>query len=73
MNSGLMQILAFCHEKGQKESGPRYEIVATHLRDWLHQQCGTPAAFDAFMEELFKMQDARRFQTITTEAFAWLK
>ena len=68
MNSGLMQVMAFLHNKGGRQ-----ETLAQHLRDWLHQQCGTPKAFDAFMEELFNMNDARRFQAITTEAFAWLK
>jgi len=31
MNSGLMQVLAFCHEKGQDN-----ETVASHLRIWLN-------------------------------------
>ena len=68
MNSGLMQVMAYLHQKGG-----RHEVLAQHLRDWLHQQCGTPKDFAGFMEELFKMNDARRFQDITTEAFAWLK
>ena len=68
MNSGLMQVMAFLHEKGG-----RHETLAQHLRDWLAAQCGTPKAFEAFMEHLFKMDDPRRFQAVTTEAFAWLK
>lgn len=68
MTSGLMQVMAFLHDKGG-----RHETLAQHLRDWLALQCGTPTAFDAFMEQLFRMDDARRFQAITTEAFAWLK
>jgi len=68
MNSGLMQTMAYLHQKGG-----RHEVLAQHLRDWLHLQCGTPAGFEGFMQELFKMEDARRFQDITTEAFAWLK
>jgi CRISPR-associated protein Cmr5 len=68
MNSGLMQVMAFLHDKGG-----RHEVLAQHLRDWLATQCGTPKAFEPFMEQLFKMDDARRFQAITTEAFAWLK
>jgi CRISPR-associated protein Cmr5 len=67
MNSGLMQVMAFCHEKGD-----RHEILAQHLRDWLHHQCGTPKEFERFMEELMKCEP-RRFQMITAEAFAWLK
>ena len=68
MNSGLMQVMAFLHEKGG-----RHETLAQHLRDWLHAQCGTPSDFEAFMRHLFGMQDARHFQAITAEAFAWLK
>jgi len=30
MNSGLMQVLAFCHEKGKAQAE-----VANHLRAWL--------------------------------------
>jgi len=73
MNSGLMQVMAFCHEKGSKESQRHVEEVAQHLRDWLSLQCGTPKDFESFMQHLFEMEDARRFQAITTEAFAWLK
>ena len=67
MNSGLMQVMAFCHDKGG-----RHETLAQHLRDWLHRQCGTPQEFDPFMQELMKCEP-RRFQMITAEAFAWLK
>jgi CRISPR-associated protein Cmr5 len=68
MSSGLMQVMAFLHEKGG-----RHGLLAQHLRDWLHQQCGTPREFEGFMRELFEMQNARRFQAITAEALAWLK
>lgn len=68
MNNGLMQVMAWLHDKGG-----RHETLAQHLRDWLHEQCGTPKDFEDFMQALFKMEDARRFQDITTEAFAWLK
>jgi CRISPR-associated protein Cmr5 len=68
MNSGLMQVMAFLHDKGG-----RHELLAQHLRDWLATQCGTPKDFEPFMEQLFKMDDARRFQAITAEAFAWLR
>ncbi len=68
MNSGLMQVMAFLHDKGG-----RHETLAQHLRDWLAQQCETPREFERFMEHLFRMDDARGFQAITTEAFAWLK
>jgi CRISPR-associated protein Cmr5 len=68
MNSGLMQVMAFCHDKGG-----RHETLAQHLRDWLHRQCGTPQEFDHFMQELLMKCEPRRFQMITAEAFAWLK
>ena len=68
MNSGLMQAMAYLHEKGG-----RHETLAQHLRDWLSGQCGTPKDFEGFMEHLFRMPDARRFQDITAEAFAWLR
>ncbi len=68
MNSGLMQVMAFLHQKGE-----RHETLGQHLRDWLHQQCGTPGDFEGFMQHLFEIQDARRYQAITAEAFAWLK
>ena len=68
MNSGLMQVMAYLHDKGG-----RHETLAQHLRDWLHAQCRTPADFEGFMQHLFEMRDARQFQAITAEAFAWLK
>lgn len=67
MNSGLMQVMAFLHEKGG-----RHETLAQHLRDWLHERCKTPSDFSGFMENLLKM-DPRLFQDVTTEALAWLK
>jgi CRISPR-associated protein Cmr5 len=67
MNSGLMQVMAFCHDKGE-----HHETLAQHLRDWLHQQCGTPKDFEAFMQHLMDAEP-RRFQMITAEAFAWLR
>lgn len=72
MNSGLMQVMAFCHEKGSKGAQTHVEDVAQHLRDWLHEQCQTPKEFEAFMQHLMQA-DSRRFQEISTEAFAWLK
>jgi CRISPR-associated protein Cmr5 len=68
MNSGLMQVMAFL----QGKEG-RHALLGEHLRDWLHEQCGTPRDFEGFMQHLVEMEDARRFQAITREAFAWLK
>lgn len=68
MNSGLMQVMAFLHDKGG-----RHDLLGRHLRDWLHESRGTPIEFEAFMEYLLKEAEPREFQAITTEAFAWLK
>jgi CRISPR-associated protein Cmr5 len=70
MNSGLMQVLAFCHEKGKAN-----EQVATHLRTWLSQRFKNVApdeSFERFMQSLLKAQPAD-YQAITTEAYAWLR
>lgn len=70
MNSGLMQVLAFCHEKGKAN-----ELVATHLRTWLNQRFNGVArdpGFEAFMQALLQAHPAD-YQAITTEAYAWLR
>lgn len=70
MNSGLMQVLAFCHEKGKAN-----ELVATHLRIWLNLRFNGVArdpGFELFMQSLLKANPAD-YQAITTEAFAWLR
>ncbi len=67
MNSGLMQVMTFLQQKGG-----RHHTLATHLRDWLHQQLDTPTEFEAFMQDMLQA-DSRRYQQVTTEAFAWLK
>ncbi|SFF47579.1 CRISPR-associated protein, Cmr5 family [Fontimonas thermophila] len=75
MNSGLMQVLAFCHEKGQKEAGLHYGRVAEDLQRWLARRFpnALPSSdFEPFMQALMKA-DPRTYQTITAEAFAWLK
>jgi CRISPR-associated protein Cmr5 len=76
MNSGLMQVLAFCHEKGMKDSGRHYELVATHLRSWLHSRFPkliTSAEFEPVMLALMKSPQSADYQAITAEAFAWLR
>jgi CRISPR-associated protein Cmr5 len=70
INSGLMQVLAFCHEKGKAN-----ELVATHLRTWLNQRFNGVArdpGFELFMQSLLKANPAD-YQAITTEAYAWLR
>ena len=67
MNSGLMQVMAFL-----KQKGGRHELLMNHLLDWLHQQLKTSKGFKAFMQEMMHA-DSRRYQQVTTEAFAWLR
>lgn len=71
MNSGLMQVLAFCHEKGKAQAD-----VANHLRVWLTGRFKDTfkqgADFSAFMQALIQASPAS-YQAINAEAFAWLK
>ena len=70
MNSGLMQVLAFCHEKGGD-----CEQVAADLRAWLASQkigSATQSEFEPFMQALMQ-SSSHDYQRINAEAFAWLK
>ena len=72
MNSGLMQVLAFAHEKGNQ-----HEIVAADLRVWLFRRNSKQAeapdpGFEAFMKVLMQAKP-QSYQAINAEAFAWLK
>ena len=70
MNSGLMQVLAFCHEKGKAQAD-----VASHLRTWLagrFPRTFKNAEFSTFMQALMQASPAD-YQAINAEAFAWLK
>ncbi len=70
MNSGLMQVLAFCHQKGGEA-----EEVATDLRNWLHgrfRQVLTRPDFETVMQGLLSATPAD-YQAITAESFAWLR
>lgn len=70
MNSGLMQVLAFCHEKGGEQ-----EAVAAELRRWLNQRFNgvdRDPGFETFMQALMA-SDPRQYQMRVTESFAWLK
>lgn len=70
MNSGLMQVLAFCHEKENA-----HETVANDLRVWLAKRFTArfaSAKFEPFMVALMETPP-REFQMVTAEAFAWLK
>lgn len=71
MNSGLMQVLAFCHEKKNAN-----ELVAQHLRTWLQGRFPRliPSAnFEPFMQSLMGIVNPNDYQAITAEAFAWLR
>jgi CRISPR-associated protein Cmr5 len=75
MNSGLMQVMAFLHEKGAKSSQRHCEDLARHLRSWLQQRFSNDIPddqFESFIEALMNA-DPRTYQHITAEAFAWLR
>lgn len=71
MNSGLMQVLAFCHEKGKAQAD-----VANDLRAWLTrrfpQTFKEGADFPEFMQALMHTSPTT-YQAVNAEAFAWLK
>ncbi|MCG5502079.1 type III-B CRISPR module-associated protein Cmr5 [Ectothiorhodospira lacustris] len=69
INSGLMQVLAFCHDK-DKES----EDVARRLRRWLAGRFDWIRSdeFEPFMESLMNATPAQ-FRDVNREAMAWLK
>lgn len=75
MNSGLLQVMAFLHEKGSKSSQTHCKVLGEHLRAWLKgrfpQQIPS-ADFAAFMTALMNAQPAT-YQQITAEAYAWLR
>ncbi len=79
MNSGLMQVVAFLHEKSlDKDRRPKkddhHHVLGEQLRMAIHKRFEwVPADFDGFMKCLFEMPDSRQFQAITAEALAWLK
>lgn len=70
MNSGLMQVLAYCHEKGGAN-----EAVARDLRTWLNGRfngVNRDPGFETFMQALMVTRPGD-YQAITAEAFAWLR
>jgi CRISPR-associated protein Cmr5 len=73
MSSGLMQVMAFLHEKGKKESQRHCAVVGGHLREWLQKRfANLPSDFNGFMVALM-CSEAREYQAITIEALAWLR
>lgn len=67
MNSGLMQVLAFCEYKGEHN-----KKVADDLRAWLSARFKKKTDFSGFMNDLL-IANPEEFQAITAEAFAWLR
>ena len=75
MNSGLMQVMAFLHEKGQKSSQAHCKELGQQLRTWLKfrfPNVVTNDDFKSFMEALMEAESAT-YQHITAEAYAWLR
>lgn len=76
MNSGLLQVLAFLHEKGSKDSQRHCQALGDDLRTWLHQRFKAKlpeAEFTHFMADLMEADDPRTYQDVHTEALAWLR
>ena len=69
MNSGLLQVLAFLHEKGGT-----HDVLAGQLLRWTARRFpGLRASgFAPLMQALMKA-DSPTFQAVTTEAMAWLR
>ena len=74
MNSGLMQVIAFLHEKGNRQKDGPYNKLADDLRRWLYSRFDDelPADFQGFMECLLQAEP-HVYRAVTAEAFAWLK
>ncbi len=77
MNSGLMQVLAFLHEKGKGKSSEPHENVGRHLREWLQKRFFSSEQLQSaeFSDFIKVLQEAKpgEYQRFTAEAFAWLK
>lgn len=70
MNSGLMQTLAFCEQKGGE-----HRYIAAQLRRWINHAlngCDQDPGFAPFMQQLLR-SDSRTHQRVTAETLAWLK
>ena len=74
MNSGLMQVMAFLHEKSSGKADGHHAAVALHLREWLSKRFSPRVRpeFPDFMDDMMKA-DPRMYQDVTAEAFAWLR
>lgn len=86
MNSGLMQVLAYCREKSGFKKKPHerkarelaYGKLLDDLAAWLGQcfgrdekfQCGD---FNALMKTLQEIENALLYQRVNAEVFAWFR
>jgi CRISPR-associated protein Cmr5 len=72
MNSGLLQVIAFLHEKGGKQGHCRE--LGDDLRAWLKQRfTEIPSSeFKPFMESVMKATPSL-YQRVSAEAMAWLR
>jgi CRISPR-associated protein Cmr5 len=74
MSSGLLQVMAFLHEKGLKDSQRHCSQLGDDLCRWVHKRFpDVPADFTGFMKALIRDVDPRTFQAITAESLAWLR
>lgn len=74
MNSGLIQVFAFLHEKSKDEKRPHAQLKQ-HLCSWLVGRFDHLSGnnFDTFMASLIERTDPQQFQHVTAEAMAWLR
>jgi CRISPR-associated protein Cmr5 len=73
MGSGLLQVMAFLHEKGSKDAQKHCALLAEELRAWVHKRFPEiPKDFAGFMRSLMDA-DSRTFQAVTAECLAWLR
>lgn len=80
MNSGVMQVVAYLHEKSLDNQtklpkpNDHHTWLGNHFREALHTRFKEqiPTDFSGFMQALMKV-NSREYQAINAEAFAWLK
>src|SRR5690606_22896161 len=79
MNSGIMQVVAFLHEKSldsktkQPKPNDHHTRIGSDFRAALNKEFpAIPADFSGFMNAMMQV-NPRDYQAIHAEAFAWLK
>lgn len=73
MNSGLLQVMAFLHEKSSKQ-GPHRQL-GEQMRKWLSNRYPHIVASADFKEFMLAVMaaDPQSFRLINQEAFDWLR